>query len=329
MTAGSDAAGGRWTAARQVAGYGAALAMVPYLIVKVIWTLDGLRGGGLRDGAWSTLSWTALNALTVAMAGAAIVLGLALAQRWGRRIPGWLILLPAWVGTGFLVPMIPILPLLSLTAGGGETVTDPAVPAWEIALLSVSFAGFGLGAAVAVPLYLWQRWPHAVTGRTRTDPTVLSATWAVQRTVANLAAAASVALGLPQIYWALGGTIGLDQAALDHRDAQWHILTGNSGVWALIAAWGVWTALRRGASASLRTPMLLTWVASGGLFAWGSWKAIFTYAVTSSFPSPEPPLALAVQNHVSALAGALLLVVLLLVAAHRHTPAVSAEVGSR
>ncbi|MEU7754436.1 hypothetical protein [Micromonospora sp. NPDC049171] len=319
MTAETNGAGERWTTLRRFAGYGAALAMTPYLIVKIVWTLDGLRGDGLHDGAWSRLNWTAVNGLTVAMAAAAILLGLALGQRWGMRIPGWLILLPAWVGTGFLVPMIPILPVLALTDSGGDTAADAVVPAWEIALLSVSFAGFGLGVAVAVPLYVWQRWPQAFTDPTPARSAVEGTTWAVQRTVANLAAAVSVALGLPQIYWSLGGSVGLDQAALDHRDAQWYIWTGNSGLWALIAAGGTWAVLRRRAGAGLRTPMLLTWVASGGLFAWGSWKAIFTYAVASSFPSPEPPLTLAAQNHLGALAGAMLLVVLLLVAAHRAT----------
>ena len=41
----------------QVAGYGAALAMTPYLILKIFWTIDGLRGGGLHEGAWSHLNW--------------------------------------------------------------------------------------------------------------------------------------------------------------------------------------------------------------------------------------------------------------------------------
>ncbi|MFG1869537.1 hypothetical protein [Micromonospora arborensis] len=292
--------------------------MVPYFVVKVVWTVDGLRGGGLHDGAWSKLDWTALNGLTVAMAGAAILLGLALGQRWGLRIPGWLILLPAWIGTGFLVPMIPILPVLLLTAGGGDPAADVVVPAWEVALVSVSFAGFGLGVAVAVPLYVWRRWPYAFTGGPPTDPAAIRTTGAVERTVASLAATVSVALGLPQLYWALGGTFGLDQGALDRRDAQWHVLTGNSGVWALFAAWGLWTMTRRRAGAGFRTPMLLTWVASGSLFAWGSWKATFAYAVTSSFPSPEPPVTLAVENHFGALAGSVAVVALLLVVERRR-----------
>lgn len=329
VTARSGVAGPWWTKARRVAGYGAALAMLPYFIVKIFWTLEGLRGRGLHDGAWSELNWTAVNGLTVGMAGVAILLGLALGQRWGVRIPGWVVLLPAWISTGFLVPMIPILPLLLLTSGGGDTTADQVVPAWEIALLSASFAGFGLGVAVAAPLYFWQRWPHAFRHRTAADPAVVSTTWPTARTVAKLAMAVSVALGLSQLYRALGGSFGLDQAALDHRDAQWHILTGNSGLWALIGAWGIWTVTRQRSGAGLRTSMLLTWVASGGLFAWGTWKAVFTYAVTSSIPSPEPPLTLAVENHFGAIAGMMLLLVLLTVAEHRHTSGAPDTPGPR
>ena len=53
----------------------------------------------------------------------------------------------------------------------------------------------------------------------------------------------------------------------------------------LIAAWGAWTLTRH----SGRTPLLLSWVASGFLFAWGSWKAVFSFEVTPEFPPPEQP----------------------------------------
>lgn len=278
----------RWVRARMVAGYGAALAMLPYLIIKVFWTLAGLRGGGLHDGTWSELDWVALNGLTVVMAGTAVVLGLALAQGWGLRVPGWLVVLPAWIGTGFLVPLIPVMPVLLLLGGGGDDPADAVLPAWEVALVSVSFAGFGLGVAVAFPLYVRHRWPYAFTGRIP------------QRAVTNLVAAVAGVLGLIQAYWALGGTVGLDRAALGGRDAQWHLLTGNSGLWALLGAWALWTATGQGAR-------LLVWVASGMLFAWGSWKAVFAYAVTT----PEAPWALAVVNHFGALAGALAVVLML------------------
>ena len=280
------------TRAGHVAGCGAALAMTPYFVIKVVWTVDGLRGGGLHDGAWSRLDWAALNGLTVIMAGTAIVVGLALALPWGLRVPGWLVTLPAWVGTGFLVPMIPILPVLVLTGGGDDGGPAPAMPAWEAALVSVSFAGFGLGVAVAFPLYVRRRWPYAATGR---PP---------HPAAAGLAVAVAGVLGLVQLYWALGGTAGLDPAALGGRDTQWHVLTGNSGAWALTGAAALWAVTVRGGGAVAR---LLVWVASGMAFAWGSWKTVLAYAVTT----PETPWALAVVNHFGALAGAVMLLLLL------------------
>lgn len=298
----------RWVRTRRIAGYGAAFAMVPYFVIKIFWTVDGLRGGGLHDGAWSRLDWSVINGLTVGMAGAAILLGLALGQGWGMRIPAWMLLGPAWIGAGLLVPMVPVVPaLLAVVPGAESTPGEPTLPAWELALLPLSFAGFGLGVAIAFPLYVSHRWPDAFTG----GAPAASATRALQRTVAMFGAAVAVGIGLPQVYWAFGGTVGLNQAALDSRDAQWHLLTGNSGLWALIAAWGVWTVTHRGDAGS-RISLLVTWVASGFLFAWGSWKATFAFAVVTEFPPPEPLWILAGINHFSPLAGlAILLVVLM------------------
>ena len=308
----------RWAKVRRVAGYGAALAMLPYFVVKIVWTLDGLRGGGLRDGAWSRLDWSLVNGLTVGMAGAAILLGLALGQGWGMRIPGWVLLGPAWIGGGFLIPMIPVIPALPAVAPEAEAApVAPSLPAWEPVLLSLSFAGFGLAVALAFPLYVGHRWPEALTGRV----SAAGAAEVIRGPVPTLAAAVAAGIGLPQVYWALGGTAGLHQATLDNRDGQWHLLTGNSGLWALIAAWGVWTVTHRGAGAGLRIPLLMSWVASGFLFAWGSWKAIFAFAVVPEFPPPEPLWALAGINHFGALAGLAILLVALTATARTSEPA--------
>lgn len=300
---------------RRVAAYGAALAMLPYFVIKIFWTVDGLRGGGLHEGAWSTLNWAAINGLTVAMSGLGILLGLALAQRWGMRVPGGVMVLPAWIGFGFLVPMIPILPVLLLFATGdtGSSADggDPTLPVWEVRLVAVSFAGFALGSALAVPLYAAQRWPAAFSHRPAAGPPGEPV-----RSLALLASAVCVALGLPQLFWALGGTAGLDPATLDNRDAQWHVLTANNGGWALVAAWAVWAVARRGG----RIALLFAWAASGFLFAWGSWKAAFTYAVVPTFPPPEYTWVLALQNHFGALVGMAILVVLLLTLEQRWWP---------
>ncbi|WP_326557246.1 hypothetical protein [Micromonospora sp. NBC_01796] len=295
--------GGYWPSVGRVAAYGAVFAMAPYFVMKVYWTIDGLRGGGLHEGAWSHLNWATINGLTVAMSGLAMLLGLALAQRWGLRVPGWLILLPGWIGMGFLVPMIPVIPFLALVSTDtGATAAEAQMTAWEIGLLSVSFAGFALGLAIAAPVYAVRRWPDGLVGAG------VPGRPGVRVTVARLAAALCLALGLPQLFWALGGTIGLNGATLDGRDAQWHLLTANSGVWALGAAWSAWTLTRN----TGRVPLLLSWLASGFLFAWGSWKAVFSFAVTPEFPPPEQLWTLALQNHFGAAAGLLVLVVILL-----------------
>ncbi|GII04515.1 hypothetical protein Pta02_65230 [Planobispora takensis] len=136
--------------------------MLPYFVIKIFWTVEGLRGGGLHGGAWSTLNWAAINGMTVGMAGVAILLGLALGRRWGERIPAWLLLLPAWIGMGFLVSMIPLLPASLLPAREDWEATESAgLPSWELPLIGLSFTGFALGLAVAAPIYARQRWPAA------------------------------------------------------------------------------------------------------------------------------------------------------------------------
>ncbi|WP_328475095.1 hypothetical protein OHA21_17445 [Actinoplanes sp. NBC_00393] len=300
----------------RVAAYGAAFAMAPYFVLKIFWTLDGLHGGGLHEGAWSHLTWAVINGLTVVMSGLAMLLGLALAQPWGLRAPAWPIVVPAWIGMGFLVPMIPLIPFLALVnTDTGDSGAAAPMSAWEIGLLSVSFAGFAVGVVLAAPFYAARRWPAAFHG------TDLPARTGVLVTVARLAAALCLALGLPQLAWALGATIGLNQATLEHRDAPWHLLTANSAVWALLAAWSVWTLTRR----TSRAPLFVAWLASGFLFAWGSWKAAFSFAVTPEFPPPEQPWVLTLQNHFGAVAGLMILIVVLLTVAAKTDRVDSAQ----
>ncbi|MFC9977563.1 hypothetical protein ACFVH6_42355 [Spirillospora sp. NPDC127200] len=77
--------GARWSAARRFAGYGAASSMSLYLVVKVVWGAAAAFGHAPDD--YGTADWAVLNAVTVVMAATGVALGLALAQRWGRRPP--------------------------------------------------------------------------------------------------------------------------------------------------------------------------------------------------------------------------------------------------
>jgi hypothetical protein len=278
---------------RRTFGYLAAAAMTPYLLIKVSWVAGGLLGLVSFGPALSPAGWVVLNLVTIVMAAAAIALGLALAQPWGMRIPALPLLAGAWLGTGFLVPMLPYLVLNALL---GENTGEPVLPAWEGVLITAGFAGVAVGLAVALPLYLRERWPQAFRGRVRAGMPATAVAGSV----------AAVAVGLLNLYWATGGRAGLEQAGA--RDRSWYLLVGNSGIWALVAAVGVWSLTR---GLPLWLPVSATWVASGFLFAWSAWKLPLTGYLAirpgDSAVWPERLDVAAIQYAVAVAAGLLLL----------------------
>ncbi|GAA4628311.1 hypothetical protein GCM10023196_044130 [Actinoallomurus vinaceus] len=276
--------GARWSAARRIAGYGAALSMGSYLIVKVIWIVAAFIGRAPEG--FGTGGWVALNTVTVAMATTGVGLGLALAQRWGRRLPAVPVVFFAWVGAGFLVPMIPymvakgLLGAFGADLGGGQDGSDPA-PQWETALIAIGFAGMAVGLAVALPIYLRERWPRAFLGRLRGAE-------AGAPPLVTVALAVTAGLGVLWCFWGVGGTLGLDPAHRDQWDLNGRLLNASSGLWALLGVWSVW-ALTRGRPAGLRrwVPATLAFAASGSLFAWSGWKLPMVILRPGGFTTAE------------------------------------------
>ncbi|MGW2768276.1 hypothetical protein [Streptomyces sp. NPDC001275] len=282
----------------RAAGYGAALALVPYLVIKVSWVVGSLLGLLPVGRGFSLGGWLVLNTVTIGMAAAGITLGLALVRPWGMRIPGWLVGFFAWVGSGFLVSILPFVVVSALvnsgTASSGGSGGDAAMPGWEAVLLQCSFVGTGIALAIALPAYLSRRWPHALRRperpRTRTSSGLL---WP---------AVTGAVTGLAWLYWAAGGPLGI--AHRDERPASWHVLVGVSACWALAASAAV-LALVRGWSTRLSYPLLLAlaWLGSGSMFAWSGWRLPATVYVALAHPSdvtyPEN-VAVAVALHVTA-----------------------------
>ncbi|MCX5214842.1 hypothetical protein OG689_37245 [Kitasatospora sp. NBC_00240] len=291
----------RWDRIGRAAAYGAAAALVPYLVIKVSWVVGSLLGLLPVGRGFSLGGWLVLNTLTIGMAAAGITLGLALVRPWGMRIPGPLVGFLAWVGSGFLVSILPFVVVSTLinseagsSAGSGNSGADAAIPAWEAALLQCSFAGTGIALAVALPAYLWRRWPHALRRPERTDPHGSSGpVWPV---------VTGAVTGLAWLYWAAGGSLGI--AHRDERPAGWHVLVGVSACWALVASGAVLALVRR-RSTRLPYPLLLAsaWLGSGSMFAWSGWRLPATVYVALANPSdisyPEN-VAVAVTLHITA-----------------------------
>jgi hypothetical protein len=300
--------GARWSAVRRVGGYAAALSMSLYLVVKLVWVAAALLGYGPDD--FGTAAWVLLNIVTVVMAVTGIALGLALAQGWGRRLPAVPVIFLSWVGAGFLVPMLPysvirgVLGFLGVDLGGGDG-SAPA-PRGEAVLLTIGFAGMAVGLAVALPIYLRERWPRAFLGYVG-DGSARSST---SVTVAMVVAAG---LGLLWFHWALGGALGLDPAR--HGDLNGRLLSASSGLWVLLGAWSVW-ALTRCRPVRLRRwiPMTLAFAASGSLFAWSGWKLPMVIMRPSGFVTAEYTMVAVAQHALSIGVGLIFMAAVLRVA---------------
>ncbi|MFD9333369.1 hypothetical protein ACFWBF_02990 [Streptomyces sp. NPDC060028] len=274
------------------------------------------RGFGMAE-------WVVLNTVTIGMAAIGIGLSLALVRPWGMRIPGALVAFCAWVGSGFLVSVLPfglIGAFLgaeggSPEGGGGE---DPAMPFWEAVLVQFGFVGMGLGLALAVPAYLWRRWPGAFAGRLGDGP----------RTKPPWAAALGAAVGLVWLYWAAGGSVGIAHPA--ERTTDGYVLGAVGGFWALAGSAAVWAVARARPPRWPRwLPLVFGWVGSGSLFAWSGWKlpimAYVALADPAEFTPPEHPVVAVALNLAAVVAGAAMLRILVRT---RVRPAVAGQVDS-
>ncbi|MFB9476400.1 hypothetical protein [Nonomuraea salmonea] len=284
---------------RRAAGFAAAAAMCPYLLVKVSWIVQELARG--------TAEWVLLNAVTVVMALAGVGLGLAVAQPWGMRLPGRLVLPVVWVAGGLLVSMLPYVAAAALLV---PSAPEPAVePSSETALIGVAFTGMAVALVVGLPLYVRERWNRAFTGRVGSDAAGRRTRWLLPP-VAALAALWA--------YWAAGGTAGLAQTP----DLNARLLLANSALGAACAGWSLWALRRR--SSRLWPPMTLGFITSGSLFSWAAWK--LAWLLVPGLYQPVEHLWVALVEHVTAMATGLALLAVL-VGTYRRRSAVDLKFG--
>ncbi|MWA00200.1 hypothetical protein F8568_007390 [Actinomadura sp. LD22] len=315
----ADRVGARWSALRAAGGYGAALSLSLYLLVKVVWVVAALLGhtpSSFGDG-----DWILLNTVTVGMAVVGVVLGLVLAQRPGRRrVPAPPLIFFAWMAAGFLVPMIPYMlagAFLGADSGGGDSGgsgSGDAVPSWEMVFITIGFAGMALGVAIALPIHLRERWPAAFLGRIGDRPPPRLA-----RTRLGALYVLVAALVLLWTYWTAGGTLGLAPAHRDVMDLNGRLLTGNSALWAALGA----AAIRAIATGRPRMPswipMGVAFTSSGSLFAWAAWRLPWALVRPGGYEAPEYPAVSVVQYGLSIAAGIIMLAALLKAVRSRAT----------
>lgn len=252
---------------RLVAGFAAIAGTLPYLTLKAHWLSGGLIG--ISDPAQlSGPEWIVLNAITFGLDAVAILLALALTFRWGLRLPAWLVLVPMWVGTGFLVPIALGLPalLLSSPSPGGSSPLEP----WVQPLVYGGFGWQGAALIVAFVLYTRQRWADTLRGPLDAVAP-RPATQQVLRVFAAGAAGLAVLVAISQAARAAGAA-GLDGALVESLHALL-ALVGAAGALALVH--------RRPLAMPLWTAVAAAWVGSAAMFSWGLYMAGNTAAGTA------------------------------------------------
>jgi hypothetical protein len=308
------------TRPRRVLRAVAILACLPYLALKSAWVLGsdiGIPAGSslLEGGAALRIA----NTVGVVMDAGVVVLALLLTRPWGLRVPTWLIILPMWVATGLLTPIILAFPaqtVMRMASGPpADSVTvaaEPFLAEWVFGVVYTGFILQGLTLGALFVMYARARWGHVWAGRLGHLPGVRLSEAVVGTGAAGLAL---LPLAL-HLVWATGGTAGLTAARAAERTRDFYAVEGafvvlSAGAVVGLLAW----LLRRGARLPIWLPVGLTLTASAGLAGWGGW--LLTVALVNQGATGETTAPMTL-THLSQLAvGVAVLWLAARAAAHR------------
>ncbi|KGN34406.1 hypothetical protein N802_12605 [Knoellia sinensis KCTC 19936] len=279
----------------------AVLATLPYVGLKLLW-LTGSTVGLNDPDAMSGGAMGAANAITLLMELTAAALAVALVLEVGRRIPGWLVQVPMFVGTGLLGGILVLLPIEGirtvLTSPSTEQTTaagDTAIQGWVFAMVYGGFAVLGVSLLAIFGLHSWDRWIRPGGWTTRLS------TWAPvtprQRGLTIAHALGMVAICLTELVVA---------ARAD--------LLGSHGIMAVLmavvsSAGLIALALRTPGSLRGSTALVMAYVGAAAVAAWGLY-----FFVVMLIPSPlrttDPmPTALITLEFLRGLSGVITVVV--------------------
>lgn len=290
----------------------AIVSCLPYITLKAAW-MAGSRlgipeGSPLLDGG-TTLR--VVNGATLLMDGAVIVLALLLTRPWGKRVPAWLLVLPMWVASGLLLPIMTAFPFqmaVRLLGGGngrsvGEGSSEPFLDPWVFSVVYGGFIVQGLALGTLFALYARERWGHLWQGRLRDLPE--SPTAPALRATAVAAALAALFPGVTHLLWVTGSTAGLNAGRSAERTSDFYVLEAVNVLFVVATAVGaLLLAFRRTGRLSLRLPLVLAWAGSAEMACWGGWLSV-TGLLGGGDAADRPTTAMAVTYAVQMLAGAL------------------------
>ncbi|MBT2471919.1 hypothetical protein J7E97_29695 [Streptomyces sp. ISL-66] len=250
----------------------AVAATVPYLTLKTAWLAGshiGIpEGSGLLEPRLFT---TVANAVSLLMDATVIVLVLVLTRPWGRRVPSWLLIVPAFVATGLLTPIVLGFPgqlvLRALGQGPDAAAQAAEEPFLEPWVFHAVYAGFIVQAIALAGLFVpyarerWGRRWQGPLGARLPSPTGV---------VAGAAAALALVVSATHFYWAFGGTAGRNAAQIAQYSSDAGVVSAVHGICALTAAVGA-VLLAKGGTGRAGWPLAVAWTGSAATLCWGMW----------------------------------------------------------
>ncbi|MGX4735871.1 hypothetical protein [Kitasatospora griseola] len=290
---------------------GTIAATLPYLALKIAWVTGsgiGVHGDGMRSG-----TMIGANLATLGMDAIAAVLALALARPWGRRVPGWLLVLPMWVATGLLAPIalvVPVAAVVGAFTGGFSSSGDPSQDLIEGWVYAVVYGGFGLqaiGLVAGFVMHARERWAGVFALRLRDLPAGPAA-GTRRLIVAGVAAFGLIPVAV-QLSWAFGSHALRPE---DTRTAAESLVIDSGFALLVLAGLVATVALTRRPDGrpALRT-LITAWVGTGTAFGWGLF-----WLLTSTLHTPlnegQDMRGLALVGGLQTLVGAVLATVLAL-----------------
>jgi hypothetical protein len=308
----APSAAARRPAARTALRALAIAATLPYIALKTAWILGSRIG--IPDGSPLLDHRTTMivaNGVTILMDSAVVVIALLLTRPWGRRVPAQLLVLPMWVASGLLLPIMTGYPLqlaVGLARGEGTGTgsgTSSFLDEWVFGVVYGGFILQGLALGALFALYTKDRWGHLWKGTLRDLPQ--SPTGPALRTTAVLASLLALAPAVMHLLWATGSAAGLAGGGLADRDDVFHVMEALGALFAVTAAAGVLLlAFRRCSALPLAVPLALAWCGSAASACWGGWMGLASLTGTENLSGRATPALMLIYG-VQMLLGALVI----------------------
>lgn len=254
-----------------IVGYVTVAAILPYLILKLIW-ISGSTVGISDPSPLDAAVVDGGNVVTATMELIAIAIVLTFTHSWGPRVPAWLVLVPAWIGTGLLAPFVVTGPVVAVSVvTEASPVGDGSLAPWVGPLVYLGFGAQAIGIASSFAIHAHDRWAGVLAGRLSDRPTgpsrpaLVLITWMI---VALL----TVVSG-SRLLWSVGVTWGLPSHLIDGRGVAERLADTSAAFFAIAAIIGfLLLTCRRFRRVRTWVPIVLAWVGSGATLTSGAYS---------------------------------------------------------